>query len=103
VGINARLVGGELAVVVCGAVGLRYTSTMASEPHVTLSGDIVGEYVVEDRRADGRLVLVPDVEDDYPKVKWADMKDPTARDATPEEFAAFKAEYGPFLPPDGEG
>ena len=28
---------------------------MASEPHVTLSGDIVGEYVVEDRRPDGEL------------------------------------------------
>ena len=25
------------------------------------------------------------------------------RAATPEEFAAFEAEYGPFLPPDGEG
>ncbi len=27
---------------------------------MTLSGDIAGEYVVEDRRPDGRLVLVPD-------------------------------------------
>jgi hypothetical protein len=25
------------------------------------------------------------------------------RAATPEEFAAFEAEHGPFLPPDGEG
>jgi len=26
-----------------------------------------------------------------------------ARPATAEEFAAFEAEHGPFLPPDGEG
>jgi hypothetical protein len=26
-----------------------------------------------------------------------------AREATDEEFAAFEAEHGPFLPPDGEG
>jgi hypothetical protein len=25
------------------------------------------------------------------------------RAATPDEFAAFEAEYGPFLPPDDEG
>ena len=29
--------------------------------HVTLSGDLSGEYVVEDRRADGRVLLRPDV------------------------------------------
>lgn len=72
--------------------------------HVTLSGDIVGEYVVEDRQPDGRLVLVPDAGDDYPRVKWADMKDPAARDMAPEEFAAFIAEHGPhMLPPRRRG
>jgi len=35
--------------------------TVSRLAHVTLSGDIVGEYVVEDRGADGRLVLVPDL------------------------------------------
>jgi hypothetical protein len=35
--------------------------TVSRQTHVTLSGDIVGEYVVEDRSADGRLVLVPDL------------------------------------------
>ena len=29
--------------------------------HVTLSGDLSGEYVVEDRLADGRVLLRPDV------------------------------------------
>lgn len=32
---------------------------MASEPPVTLSGDI-GEYIVKDRRPNGELTLVPD-------------------------------------------
>jgi hypothetical protein len=76
-------------------------SVVAAQPHVTLSGDIVGEYVVEDRRPDGRLLLVPDT---YPTVTWAEMLERSGgRDATPEEFAAFKAEHGAFLPPDGEG
>ncbi|MGA9875107.1 MAG: hypothetical protein WBQ21_04790 [Solirubrobacteraceae bacterium] len=35
-------------------------STVAERVHVTLSGDIAGEYVVEDRQPDGRLILVPD-------------------------------------------
>jgi len=79
-------------------------SPVAAPPHVTLSGDIAGEYVVEDRRPDGRLVLVPNSEDLYPRVKWADMKDPAARDMTPEELDAFMAEHGPHMqPPDGEG
>jgi len=35
--------------------------TVSRQAHVTLSGDIAGEYVVEDRCADGRLILVPDL------------------------------------------
>jgi hypothetical protein len=65
--------------------------------HVTLSGDISGDYVVEDQRPDGHLVLAPDVP--YPSVVPAYG----GRPATAEEFAAFEAEYGPFLPPDDEG
>jgi hypothetical protein len=33
---------------------------VSRQAHVTLSGDIVGDYVVEDRRSDGTLMLVPD-------------------------------------------
>jgi hypothetical protein len=72
---------------------------VAAPPHVTLSGDRAGEYVVEEERPDGRLVLAPDSKDTYPAVVPAFA----GRSATPEEFAAFEAEYGPFLPPDGEG
>ena len=41
-------------------------------------------------------IAVPDT---YP----AAMPEPDGRPATAEEFAAFEAEYGPFLPADGEG
>jgi len=65
---------------------------MVSDPHVTLSGDIVGEYVVKDRRPDGELRLVPD---EYP----ATVPKYGGRRATPEEF---EQHFGD-LPTDGEG
>jgi hypothetical protein len=34
-------------------------NVMAEQPQVTLSGDINGDYVVEDQRPDGHLPLVP--------------------------------------------
>lgn len=79
-------------------------SPVAEQAHVTLSGDIEGEYIVEDRRPDGRLSLAPASEDAHPTITWADMKDPAARDMTAEEFDAFMVEHGPHMqPPDGEG
>jgi hypothetical protein len=33
---------------------------VAAPPHVTLSGDVNGEYVVTDQQPDGELTLVPD-------------------------------------------
>ena len=35
-------------------------NVMVEQPHVTLSGDISGDYVVEDQRPDGHLLLAPD-------------------------------------------
>lgn len=64
---------------------------------MTLSGDRAGEYVITDQRPDGELTLVP--EDSWK----ATLARNGERKATPEEFAAFAAEYGPFLSPDGEG
>lgn len=80
-------------------------NAMATQLHVTLSGDRAGEYVIEEERPDGRLVLVPDPDDPYPTVTWADiLKRSGARDMTPEESAEFWREYGPLIgPPDGEG
>jgi hypothetical protein len=66
-------------------------STVAAQPHVTLSGDIEGEYVVEDRRPDGRLSLAPAYPASKPKYG--------GRRATPEEF---ELHFGD-LPTDDEG
>jgi hypothetical protein len=76
-------------------------SPVAAPPHVTLSGDIEGRYVVADQRPNGELRLVPDRE-------WTAWDERLAshgeRRATPEEWQAFLAEYGPHMqPPDGEG
>ncbi len=68
----------------------------ASEAHVTVSGYIVGEYLVTARWPNGELTLVPDT---YPTV----TPEYDGCLASAEEFAAIEAESGPFLPPDGEG
>jgi hypothetical protein len=69
-------------------------ATAWAAPHVTLSGDIVGEYIiVKDRRPNGELTLVPDTA--YPAVVPAF----SGRPATSEEFQALLGD----LPADGEG
>ncbi len=60
---------------------------------MTLSGDLSGDYVVEDRRPDGRVVLRPDS-----SVK-AMLSRHRERELTPEEFDQHLGE----LPTDGEG
>jgi hypothetical protein len=71
---------------------------VAAPPHVTLSGDIVGEYVVKDKRPDGELRLVPDTGIAAIRRRMG------TRAMTPEESAEFWREYGPLIgPPDGEG
>jgi hypothetical protein len=67
---------------------------VAAPPHVTLSGDIVGEYVVKDKRPGGELRLVPDT-------SIAAIR--RRHDLTPATLAEFEEEYGPVRPPDGEG
>jgi hypothetical protein len=66
--------------------------------HVTLSGDINGEYVVKDIGPDGEITLVPDT-------SWkAILARGGGRELTPEEWENFLAEHGPHMqPPDGEG
>jgi hypothetical protein len=65
--------------------------------HVTLTGDMTGDYIVSDRRDDGTLVLVPESEVD------ASLRQHGLRRATPPEFDAFVAQHGPLLPADDEG
>lgn len=73
-------------------------NAVATQPHVTLSGDVTGEYVVEEERPDGRLVLVRDTS------LAAIRRRQGTRAMTPAESEAFWREHGPHLgPPDGEG
>jgi hypothetical protein len=60
---------------------------------VTLSGALSGDYVVEDRRPDGRVVLRPNL-----SVR-AMLSRHHERELTPEELEQHFGE----LPPDGEG
>lgn len=68
-------------------------SAVAEKAHVTLSGDITGEYLVEDRRRDGRLVLVPDMSADTILVR---------NGAKPLSAEDFERHFGD-LPTDNEG
>jgi hypothetical protein len=71
--------------------------TVSRQAHVTLSGDIAGEYVVEDQRADGRLVLVPDTSAAAIRIRGG------SRRLTDDEWQHFLADHGPqMLPPDDE-
>jgi hypothetical protein len=66
--------------------------------HVTLSGDRAGEYLIEEERPDGALVLVPDTSIEAIRARGG------SRPLTKREWQDFLAEYGPhMLPPDGEG
>jgi len=58
--------------------------------HVTLSGDINGEYVVKDEGPDGEITLVPDTSAEA-------ILDRLGH--TQATLADFEAEYGAVLPP----
>jgi hypothetical protein len=62
--------------------------------HVTLNGDVSGDYVVVEKRDDGSLVLRPDTSMEAIRRR---------HNATPAKLEDFEAEYGPVQPPDGEG
>ncbi|MBS1862265.1 MAG: hypothetical protein JSS68_11205 [Actinobacteria bacterium] len=64
------------------------------QPHVKLSGDIEGSYVVEESRSDGRLLVAPDTS------AGAIMERLGHEPAT---LAEFEAAHGAVRPPDGEG
>jgi len=69
-----------------------------AELHVAISGDLDGDYVVEEQRPDGRLLIRP--KRPTPAVLtrgsgWA---------LSEQEFAVFLAEHrAHMLPADGEG
>lgn len=61
--------------------------------HVTLSGGLSGDYVVEDHRPDGRILLRPDLSVKAMLARYGERK------LTPEEF---EQHFG-RLPTDDEG
>jgi len=63
--------------------------------HVTLTGDVVGEYRIAERRPDGTLVLVPET------AAQASLRRLGATPLTKAEFNAFVTEND-VLPPDRE-
>jgi hypothetical protein len=67
---------------------------VSRQAHVTLSGDIAGEYVVTAQRPSGELTLVPDTGITAIRKRHG---------LEPATLAELEAEYGPVLPPDGEG
>ncbi len=62
--------------------------------HVTLSGDVSGDYAVVERRDDGTLVVAPDTSMEAIHRR---------NNLTPATLEEFEAGYGPLQPPDGEG
>ena len=62
--------------------------------HVTLTGDVNGDYLVVEKRDDGSLILEPDT-------SMAAIR--RRHNATPATLEEFEAEYGQIQPPDAEG
>ena len=58
------------------------------------TGGRAGQYVIKHERPDGELTLVPDTSAKAILNRLGH---------TPATLAEFEAEYGPVLPPDGEG
>jgi hypothetical protein len=63
------------------------------QPHVKLSGDYEGPYVVEEARSDGRLLVAPDTSAQA-------IMDRLGHE--PATLVEFEAAYGAVKPPDGE-
>lgn len=71
-----------------------HATLVGVEPiHVTLSGDLSGDYVVEDQRPDGRVLLRPDLSVKAMLARHGEHR------LTPVEFEQRFGE----LPTDGEG
>jgi len=80
-------------------VGSAMISPMKQQLHIKVSGGLEGDFVVTEERGEDEFVIT---RESQPSLKEIRSR-AGAREATDEEFAAFEAEHGPFLPPDGEG
>ncbi len=80
------------------AVRGRYDLTMSEIAHITVSGDLEGDFVVTEEQPGGKFVIERDI-------SWKAVQARAgARELTEQEWKDFIAEHGPhMLPPDGEG
>ena len=67
---------------------------MRKSVHVTLSADIIGDYIVRDKCPDGELTLVPDTSAAAVLGRLGH---------TPATLTDLESEYGTVLLADGEG
>lgn len=74
-------------------------SGMKQQLHIKVSGGLEGDFVVTEERGADEFVITRESGHSLKEIR----ERAGAREATDEEFAAFEAEHGPFLPPDGEG
>lgn len=74
-------------------------SVMKQQLHIKVSGGLEGDFVVTEERGGDEFVIT---RESVPSLKGIRER-AGAREATDEEFSAFEADHGPFLPPDGEG
>jgi hypothetical protein len=66
--------------------------------HVTLTGDLNGEYLVDEQLPDGSVVIRPDTSAAAMRRRLG------LKQISAEDFEAFIAEHGDEMrPPDGEG
>lgn len=70
---------------------------MNQQLRITVSGDLEGDFVVIEALSDDEFVIARES-----SLKNA-REHSDARPASPEKFAAFETEHGPFLADDGEG
>lgn len=79
--------------------GFAMISAMKQQLHIKVSGGLEGDFVVTEERGGDEFVIS---RESAPSLKGIRER-AGAHEATDEEFAAFEADHGPFLPPDGEG
>ena len=77
-----------------------HTEFCMAEParHVTVTGDLNGEYLVDEQLPDGSVIIRPDTSAAAMRRRLG------LEQLSAEEFEAFIAEHGDeMLPPDDEG
>jgi len=77
---------------------MNVVATQKQLVHVTLSGGRDGQFVIEEERPDGRILLAPDTSATAIRERGG------SRPLIKQEWEDFLTEHGPqMLPPDGEG